>query len=60
MKDRWINIGNDEEDLKPFVEPEVDIGDQSRIGTHTHNLLVCNNKCINRCIDFCVDVCGQT
>ncbi|XP_072217873.1 MAP/microtubule affinity-regulating kinase 3-like [Leuresthes tenuis] len=31
MKDRWINIGNDEEDLKPFVEPEVDIGDQSRI-----------------------------
>ncbi|KAM4522252.1 MAP/microtubule affinity-regulating kinase 3-like [Odontesthes bonariensis] len=31
MKDRWINSSNDGEDLKPFLEPEVDISDQSRI-----------------------------
>ncbi|XP_041831411.1 MAP/microtubule affinity-regulating kinase 3-like [Melanotaenia boesemani] len=31
MKDRWINSGSDEEELKPFVEPELDIKDQSRI-----------------------------
>ncbi|XP_039980468.1 MAP/microtubule affinity-regulating kinase 3-like isoform X3 [Xiphias gladius] len=31
MKDRWINAGFDEEELKPFIEPEVDIRDQKRI-----------------------------
>ncbi|MEQ2174545.1 MAP/microtubule affinity-regulating kinase 3 [Goodea atripinnis] len=30
MKDRWIN-GGDEEGLVPYVEPELDIRDQSRI-----------------------------
>ncbi|KAM4528694.1 MAP/microtubule affinity-regulating kinase 3-like isoform 2-T2 [Fundulus diaphanus] len=30
MKDRWIN-GGDEEQLVPYVEPELDIRDQSRI-----------------------------
>lgn len=34
MKDRWINAGSDEEALKPFIEPELDIRDQKRIGTH--------------------------
>lgn len=33
MKDRWINAGFDEDELKPFVEPELDISDQKRIGT---------------------------
>lgn len=33
MRDRWINAGCDEEELKPFVEPELDITDQKRIGT---------------------------
>lgn len=32
MKDRWINAGFDEEELKPFMEPELDIRDQKRIG----------------------------
>lgn len=32
MKDRWINAGFDEDELKPFVEPELDISDQKRIG----------------------------
>lgn len=35
MKDRWINAGADEEQLKPFTEPELDVRDQARIGTLT-------------------------
>ncbi|KAL0969016.1 hypothetical protein UPYG_G00221600 [Umbra pygmaea] len=31
MKDRWINAGTEEDELKPFVEPEQDITDQKRI-----------------------------
>ncbi|XP_034145863.1 MAP/microtubule affinity-regulating kinase 3 isoform X3 [Esox lucius] len=31
MKDRWINAGCEEDELKPFVEPETDITDQKRI-----------------------------
>ncbi|XP_058847881.1 MAP/microtubule affinity-regulating kinase 3 isoform X7 [Acipenser ruthenus] len=31
MKDRWINAGCEEEELKPFTEPELDIADQKRI-----------------------------
>ncbi|TSK58053.1 MAP/microtubule affinity-regulating kinase 3 [Bagarius yarrelli] len=31
MKDRWINAGFDEDELKPFMEPELDISDQKRI-----------------------------
>uniref|UniRef100_A0A8D3C147 MAP/microtubule affinity-regulating kinase 3 n=1 Tax=Scophthalmus maximus TaxID=52904 RepID=A0A8D3C147_SCOMX len=31
MKDRWINAGCDEQELKPFVEPQLDIRDQTRI-----------------------------
>lgn len=34
MKDRWINAGSEEEELKPFIQPDVDIRDQARIGTH--------------------------
>ncbi|KAG5846998.1 hypothetical protein ANANG_G00120970 [Anguilla anguilla] len=31
MKDRWINAGCEEEELRPFIEPELDITDQKRI-----------------------------
>uniref|UniRef100_A0A671MY85 non-specific serine/threonine protein kinase n=1 Tax=Sinocyclocheilus anshuiensis TaxID=1608454 RepID=A0A671MY85_9TELE len=31
MKDRWINAGSEEDELKPFVDPELDISDQKRI-----------------------------
>ncbi|XP_030626308.1 MAP/microtubule affinity-regulating kinase 3 isoform X5 [Chanos chanos] len=31
MKDRWINAGCEEDELKPFVEPELDVSDQKRI-----------------------------
>lgn len=32
MKDRWINTGCEEEELKPFIQPDLDIRDQARIG----------------------------
>ncbi|XP_052395631.1 serine/threonine-protein kinase MARK1 isoform X3 [Carassius gibelio] len=31
MKDRWMNVGHDEEELKPYTEPEADISDTKRI-----------------------------
>ncbi|XP_041827842.1 MAP/microtubule affinity-regulating kinase 3a isoform X9 [Melanotaenia boesemani] len=31
MKDRWINAGFEEDELKPYTEPELDISDQKRI-----------------------------
>ncbi len=32
MKDRWINVGHEEEELKPYTEPEPDFSDTKRIG----------------------------
>ncbi|KAF3845100.1 hypothetical protein F7725_008263 [Dissostichus mawsoni] len=34
MKDRWINAGFEEDELKPYTEPETDITDQKRIATY--------------------------
>ncbi|OQV23675.1 MAP/microtubule affinity-regulating kinase 3 [Hypsibius exemplaris] len=31
MKDRWMNIGYEDDELKPFIEPETDFGDTERI-----------------------------
>ncbi|KAJ7341058.1 hypothetical protein JRQ81_004748 [Phrynocephalus forsythii] len=31
MKDRWMNVGHEEEELKPYTEPEPDINDTKRI-----------------------------
>ena len=38
MKDRWMNIGFEDDELKPYMEPEADLNDQARIreSTHTH------------------------
>lgn len=32
MKDRWMNVGHEEEELKPYTEPEPDFSDTKRIG----------------------------
>ena len=32
MKDRWINMGYEESELKPYKEPSKDVLDQGRIG----------------------------
>ncbi|KAL7646438.1 UNVERIFIED_CONTAM: hypothetical protein RMT77_003351 [Armadillidium vulgare] len=31
MKDRWMNIGYEDDELKPYIEPEPDINDSRRI-----------------------------
>ena len=31
MKDRWMNVGFEDEELKPYIEPEADLSDQARI-----------------------------
>ncbi|XP_030874326.1 serine/threonine-protein kinase MARK1 isoform X5 [Leptonychotes weddellii] len=31
MKDRWMNVGHEEEELKPYSEPEPDFNDAKRI-----------------------------
>ncbi|XP_057703865.1 serine/threonine-protein kinase MARK1 isoform X3 [Corythoichthys intestinalis] len=31
MKDHWMNVGHEEEELKPYTEPEADFGDATRI-----------------------------
>ena len=31
MKDKWMNMGHEEEELIPYKEPSVDLNDQKRI-----------------------------
>jgi hypothetical protein len=31
MKDKWMNMGYEEEDLKPYIEPVQDWNDRKRI-----------------------------
>ncbi|VDP88848.1 unnamed protein product [Echinostoma caproni] len=31
MKDRWVNIGYEDNPLRPYVEPKPDVTDPSRI-----------------------------
>ncbi|XP_061414998.1 MAP/microtubule affinity-regulating kinase 3-like isoform X5 [Lethenteron reissneri] len=33
MKDRWMNVGHEDDELKPYVEPTLDINDTKRIET---------------------------
>jgi hypothetical protein len=40
MRDRWMNVGHEEEELKPHQEPEPDWNDTKRIGqSHTPNII---------------------
>lgn len=32
MRDRWMNVGFDDDDLKPYQEPPKDLNDPVRIG----------------------------
>uniref|UniRef100_A0A3P8YIC7 MAP/microtubule affinity-regulating kinase 3 n=1 Tax=Esox lucius TaxID=8010 RepID=A0A3P8YIC7_ESOLU len=34
MKDRWMNVGHEDEELKPFIEPQPDYKDPKRTGQH--------------------------
>jgi hypothetical protein len=35
MKDKWMNIGYEDDELKPYVEPPKDSNDPARIGMNT-------------------------
>lgn len=37
MKDKWINVGYDGEELKPHTEPVEDYDDTGRIGEKSVN-----------------------
>lgn len=32
MKDKWMNTGYEDDELKPYVEPELDLKETKRIG----------------------------
>lgn len=32
MKDKWMNLGCEEDELKPYIEPEQDFKEPKRIG----------------------------
>lgn len=32
MRDKWMNMGHEEEELKPYIEPIADLKDPKRIG----------------------------
>ena len=34
MSDKWMNLGYDNQDLKPYSEPTPDFKDERRIGEH--------------------------
>lgn len=34
MSDKWMNLGYDNQDLKPYCEPTPDFKDERRIGEH--------------------------
>ncbi|XP_052393873.1 serine/threonine-protein kinase MARK2 isoform X13 [Carassius gibelio] len=34
MKDRWMNVGNEDDELKPYIEPQPDYKDPKRTGQH--------------------------
>ncbi|XP_027032546.1 serine/threonine-protein kinase MARK2 isoform X13 [Tachysurus fulvidraco] len=34
MKDRWMNVGHEEEELMPYIEPQPDYKDPKRTGQH--------------------------
>ena len=41
MKDRWMNIGFEDDELKPYMEPQADLNDQARIRESTAHIHTC-------------------
>jgi len=39
MKDKWMNVGYEDDELKPYQEPSKDCTDPVRIGVCLHLLL---------------------
>lgn len=40
MKDKWMNVGYEDEELKPYIEPEPDFSDTRRMGKQGELTLV--------------------
>nr|XP_043877549.1 serine/threonine-protein kinase MARK2 isoform X16 [Solea senegalensis] len=40
MRDRWMNVGHEEEELKPYIEPQPDYKDPRRTGTQHSSVLL--------------------
>lgn len=36
MKDKWMNVGYEDDELKPYIEPEQDLTDQMRVNLLTN------------------------
>lgn len=51
MRDKWMNMGYEEDELKPFIENAADLKDPKRIGktgTVHDNLITMNVCCSSR------------
>ncbi|XDV38884.1 hypothetical protein PO909_008210 [Leuciscus waleckii] len=35
MKDRWMNVGHEDDEMKPYIEPQPDYKDPKRTGQHS-------------------------
>lgn len=40
MKDKWMNLGCEDDELKPYVEPEQDFKEPKRIGVFLSYILL--------------------
>jgi hypothetical protein len=38
MKDKWMNMGYEEDELRPYIEPETELNDLRRIGEYQTRL----------------------
>jgi len=43
MKDKWMNLGCEDDELKPYVEPEQDFKEPKRIGMSNQCLKIVNS-----------------
>lgn len=39
MRDKWMNTGYEDDELRPYVEPQQDFKDHNRIGEDTIGIL---------------------
>lgn len=42
MRDKWMNIGYEDDDLKPYIEPSADNSDHIRIGNNRVGAFLCH------------------
>lgn len=52
MSDKWMNLGYDNQDLKPYCEPTPDFKDERRIGEH-----LCLSPSLHDCYRYEVSSC---